>query len=92
MGIANQEDKLITIKEVRGLLGVSPATIYRWLTNTDFPKPLVLGPKAIRWWRSDILSWVASRKGPARRAKAHELGPQWVTRRVTALRTRKTCA
>ena len=49
--------KYLTIKQVCEALNVSPSTIWRWLKQGDFPKPVHLGPKAVRWKESDILAW-----------------------------------
>ena len=49
--------KYLNIKQVCEALNVSPSTIWRWLKQGDFPKPVHLGPKAVRWKESDILAW-----------------------------------
>lgn len=58
-------DTLLTRKEVKKLLDVSDATIYRWLkTNAAFPKQIKLNPNkkksAVRWRLSEILAYLAA--------------------------------
>ena len=51
-----------TRQQLEKLLKVSPATIYRWIKEGRFPKPIHLGPNMVRWKASDIESWVAERE------------------------------
>ena len=51
-----------TRQQLEKLFKVSPATIYRWIKEGRFPKPIHLGPNMVRWKASDIESWVAERE------------------------------
>jgi len=46
---------------VTGLLGASPATVYRWVREGAFPAPILIGPRAARWRLSDVQAWLAAR-------------------------------
>ncbi|MGW2863392.1 helix-turn-helix transcriptional regulator [Streptomyces sp. NPDC001205] len=65
------QGELLTTTEVSRLLSLSPSTIYWWLKNLPgyFPAPdeNVTGMK---WRRSTIAAWVASRPGKGRRTGA----------------------
>jgi predicted DNA-binding transcriptional regulator AlpA len=59
------------------IIGVSKRTFHSFRKREDFPKPIVLGPRAVRGRRVEIESWVAGlrpktakRKEPERLAKA----------------------
>jgi prophage regulatory protein len=52
-----------TRKQVEKLLQLSPATIYRWIKEGNFPKPVRLGANMVRWKASDIDAWILSREG-----------------------------
>jgi len=51
-----------TRQQLEKLFKVSPATIYRWIKEGRFPKPIHLGANMVRWKASDIESWVAERE------------------------------
>ena len=52
---------LMTRKEVEAEVGLSRASIYRLMGLSRFPRPLVVGSKAVRWPRESIDAWLSSR-------------------------------
>jgi len=52
-------ERLIDIKEVSDITGLKRSTIYKWMNEGKFPKPLKLGEKASRWKLSSILDWIS---------------------------------
>jgi prophage regulatory protein len=55
-------ETLLRRPEVEARTGLSRSTIYAWLKKGDFPQPLKLGSKAVRWRSSDIKAWLESRE------------------------------
>jgi prophage regulatory protein len=53
--------QMLTCRDLEELLKISKATIYRWMEADDFPKPLHLGAKMIRWRSTDIEKWLADK-------------------------------
>jgi prophage regulatory protein len=53
--------KLLRLKEVIDLTGLSRSTVYRYEASAQFPKRRRTGPNAIRWIDSEVLEWIASR-------------------------------
>lgn len=53
--------RLLTLKEVCTLAGVSRIAIYRWRRNGLFPQPVILGTRTIRWTEPAITKFLASR-------------------------------
>jgi len=51
-----------TRQELENLFKVSPATIYRWIKEGNFPKPVRLGANMVRWKASDIEAWMTDRE------------------------------
>lgn len=52
-------DRLIDVKELGYLLGVSRATVYHWLrTNPLFPHPRPIGPRTSRWSLAEVMAWM----------------------------------
>jgi predicted DNA-binding transcriptional regulator AlpA len=42
-------------------LGVSPATLWRWLKERpDFPRPRKLGPRATVWIAAELEEWLVN--------------------------------
>lgn len=53
--VENNNDKLLTVKQVCSILSVSVATIYRWEAEGNLPFPkFKIGPSAVRFRKSDV--------------------------------------
>lgn len=46
----------------KGLLPVSPATLWRWTKNGTFPKPFKIGENSTVWDAAEVDAWLATRK------------------------------
>ena len=55
------EDRLLTRTEVEALIRMSRSAIYRLMRTGQFPEPLRIGPRAVRWKRSEVEHWLESR-------------------------------
>jgi len=53
--------RLIRLKEVQHRVGLGRSTIYRWMAEGKFPKPVQLGGYAVAWAEDDIQNWIAMR-------------------------------
>ena len=60
---AVRRDRLIDLYPVCDLTGVKKSTIYSWLKDPDsnFPKPIRLSPRMVRWSEAAVLQWVQDR-------------------------------
>jgi prophage regulatory protein len=54
--------ELATTPKKSGLLPVSPATIWRWVRDGRFPKPIKLGASVTGWTVDDIDAFIANRR------------------------------
>ena len=43
------------------MTGLSRSPLYRRLATGEFPEPVRIGPKSIRWREDDVERWVNSR-------------------------------
>lgn len=50
-------------KEVSAWYAVSRATIWRWVAEGHFPKPIKFSQGCSRWRRSDLLEWESAKAG-----------------------------
>jgi predicted DNA-binding transcriptional regulator AlpA len=60
--------QLLRVSDVAGLLKIHTGTIWRKAALAeagygDFPKPLRLGPKTIRWRMTDVEQYIAALAG-----------------------------
>lgn len=55
-------EELATTPKRRGLVPISPATIWRWVNDGRFPKPYKLSSRVTVWDRADIEAWIAQCK------------------------------
>jgi prophage regulatory protein len=47
--------------QVEARTGLSRSTLYDWMKNNKFPKPVKLGERIVAWRESDIDNWLKSR-------------------------------
>ena len=55
-----EEDRLLNAREVTELIGVSRTTLHRLVAANQFPRPIRVGQRASRWWKSQVLQWIDS--------------------------------
>jgi prophage regulatory protein len=55
-------NRLIRMKELPGIVGYKPWSIYRLIRAGEFPRPVKLGLRAVAWRESDINEWIATRE------------------------------
>ena len=56
------QDRILRAHEVKQIVGISRSTIWRLERKGQFPARLPLGTGSVGWLKSDIESWVNSRK------------------------------
>ncbi len=67
-----QAPQLIRINELashkgqRGLIPVSPATLWRWVKAGKFPEPIRLSDRVTAWEASTFNAWIQSQSSEAR--------------------------
>jgi len=59
---SSEDDRILRMKEVRKLTGVSRSTIWRLEKSGQFPRRVALGLSSIGWLKSDVLDWLNQRK------------------------------
>ena len=54
-------EKLLRRREVEELTGLSRASVYRLISEGEFPRPVRVSATGVRWKASDIAAWIQSR-------------------------------
>ncbi|MQT97845.1 helix-turn-helix transcriptional regulator [Pseudomonas helleri] len=52
------QNALIALPEVMMITGLKTTKIYEMVKQGIFPKKVRIGPRAVRWVRAEVLSWV----------------------------------
>jgi len=50
--------KLIRIKDVMDRTGLARSTIYKYISEGKFPRPIKLGARAVAWVETEIDGWI----------------------------------
>ena len=53
--------RIIRLPHVESLIALRKTAIYEMMKAGDFPRPVVLGPRARGWIEGEVLSWIAAR-------------------------------
>ena len=54
-------DRLLHRAEVERRVGIGTSTLYRMMRDGDFPEPLRIGTRAVRWRESEVEAFIAAR-------------------------------
>jgi len=52
---------LIKLPEVIIMTGLSRSTIYLYMKENEFPKPVRIGKRAVAWRREQVENWIKHR-------------------------------
>lgn len=53
--------ELLTFENLKVHFGIPRTTAYRYMKTCGFPKPIQMGPNAVRLHKSDVEDWINSR-------------------------------
>lgn len=53
--------KLIKLAKVQSMTSLGRSTIYKFISENKFPKPIKLGSKSVAWIEREILDWIEDR-------------------------------
>ena len=56
--MSEQIQRLITMKEVIRICGLSRPSIYRLIDTGDFPRRISVGERSVRWIEDEVVLWV----------------------------------
>ncbi|WP_440465697.1 AlpA family transcriptional regulator [Pseudomonas sp. YH-1] len=53
--------RIMRLREVMTTTGLPRSTIYRFIANGTFPKPVSLGERCTGWVEEEVLDWVLTK-------------------------------
>lgn len=53
--------KLIRLKQVMECTGLARSTVYKFIAEGDFPKPVKLGVRVAAWVEAEVIAWIEER-------------------------------
>jgi len=53
--------RIIRLREVMSATGLARATIYKYMRESAFPRPVSLGDRCVGWIESEIQDWIFER-------------------------------
>ena len=54
-------NRILRRPEVESLVGVKRSTLYDWMAQGAFPKPVALGARLVGWREGDVQAWLDAR-------------------------------
>ena len=57
----HREPAILRRKQVEIRTGLARSTIYQYIKDGVFPKPVQLGPRAVGWIESEVSAWITER-------------------------------
>ena len=61
-----REPAFLRRKDVQNRTGLARSTIYLYVQQGSFPKPVTLGRRAVGWLESEVSAWITERVRIAR--------------------------
>ena len=53
--------RIIRLKEVINSTGLARSTIYKYIGEGSFPRPVSLGDRCVAWVESEVHDWILAR-------------------------------
>lgn len=50
--------RLIKLTEVMNITSLARSTVYKYISDDEFPKPVSLGGRAVAWVEEEIHDWI----------------------------------
>ena len=58
-----QENNVIRLPEIMRITGMSKPTIYLWMSQNKFRKPIHIGARSVAWIEREIFAFIQERIG-----------------------------
>lgn len=58
------DDRLLRRDEIAALVGLADTATKSLVRSADFPTPVRVNRRVVRWWNSEVLAWLERRRSP----------------------------
>lgn len=53
--------KIVRLAEVKNMTGLGRSSIYKFVSEGSFPKPVSLGARAVGWVEAEVDAWIGAK-------------------------------
>lgn len=53
--------KVVRLQQVMEMTGLGRSTVYKYVSENWFPKPIPLGGRSVGWLESEVVEWIMAR-------------------------------
>lgn len=53
--------KVVRLQRVMEMTGLGRSTVYKYVSENWFPKPIPLGGRSVGWLESEVVEWIMAR-------------------------------
>lgn len=53
-----EQERLLRLEEVEARTGFRKTSIYKWMDENGFPKPVKFGSRSVRWVAAEVDQWI----------------------------------
>jgi len=83
-------NKLITVKDIRVILGLGTSAVYALIHDPSFPSPVILNSRTLRWDSEELAKWLEEKKSPLKPVKKINVSPKENVFVINGVRFRKS--
>ncbi len=55
-------NRLLSVKEVLSVVGISKSGLYKKISSGEFPAPVAIGQRSVRFRQEDVQAWMDALK------------------------------
>ena len=66
---------LLNRHEVQHIVKMPRSTLYQAITEGDFPRPIRVGKRSVRWFEDEVAAWMESRERAGSESNARRSSP-----------------
>ncbi len=52
---------ILRLPQLKALTGLSRSSIYKYIQDGVFPRPIALGPRSVGWLDQEVEAWIAEK-------------------------------
>lgn len=60
-----KECRYLTAGQIRTMFKIGKTTLHRWVNEGEFPRPICVGKRSMRWPSSQVEAYITAKSAPA---------------------------